>query len=67
MTAATYGVDVSFLTVKINEGALYPTLALQATVSKVWQQTITQINQFTAAASCPARPCRSTRAGLNIR
>lgn len=51
VTAATYGVDVSFLTVKINEGALYPTLALQATVLKVWQQTITQINQFTAATA----------------
>jgi outer membrane protein len=51
VTAATYGVDISFLTVKINEGALYPTLSLQATVSKVWQQTITQINQFTAATS----------------
>ncbi|HET7888992.1 MAG TPA: TolC family outer membrane protein [Bradyrhizobium sp.] len=51
VTAATYGIDVSFLTVKINEGALYPTLTVQATVSKVWQQTITQINQFTAATS----------------
>ena len=51
VTAATYGVDVSFLTVKINEGALYPTLSLQATVSKVWQQTITQINQATAVTS----------------
>src|SRR5580704_8037162 len=51
VTAAMYGIDVSFLTVKINEGALYPTLALQATVSKVWQQSITQINQFTAATN----------------
>src|SRR6201994_2969246 len=51
VTAAMYGIDVSFLTVKINEGALYPTLALQATVSKVWQQTITQINQFTAGTN----------------
>jgi outer membrane protein len=51
VTAAMYGIDVSFLTVKINEGALYPTLALQASVSKVWQQTITQINQFTAATN----------------
>ena len=51
VTAATYGVDVSFLTVKINEGALYPTLSVQATVSKVWQQTITQINQTTAATT----------------
>ncbi|MGA2993912.1 TolC family outer membrane protein [Bradyrhizobium sp.] len=51
VTAATYGVDVSFLTVKINEGALYPTVSLQATVSKVWDPNITTINQFTAAAN----------------
>jgi outer membrane protein len=50
VTAAMYGVDVSFLTVKINEGALLPTVALQAVVSKVWQQNITQINQLTASA-----------------
>jgi outer membrane protein len=36
--------------VKINEGALLPTVALQAVVSKVWQQNITQINQLTASA-----------------
>jgi outer membrane protein len=51
VTAAMYGVDVSFLTVKINEGALYPTVSLQATVSKVWDPNITTINQFTAAAN----------------
>src|SRR5580698_2676059 len=51
VTAAMYGVDVSFLTVKINEGALYPTVALQATVAKVWDPNITTINQFTAAAN----------------
>ena len=51
VTAAMYGVDVSFLTVKINEGALYPTVSLQAAVSKVWDPSITTINQFTAAAN----------------
>jgi outer membrane protein len=51
VTAAMYGVDVSFLTVKINEGALYPSVSLQATVSKVWDPNITTINQFTAAAN----------------
>jgi len=51
VTAAMYGVDVSFLTVKINEGALYPTVSLQAAVSKVWDPNITTINQFTAAAN----------------
>ena len=51
VTAAMYGVDVSFLTVKINEGALYPSVSLQASVSKVWDPNITTINQFTAAAT----------------
>ena len=51
VTAAMYGVDVSFLTVKINEGALYPSVSLQASVSKVWDPNITTINQFTAAAN----------------
>jgi outer membrane protein len=51
VTAAMYGVDVSFLTVKINEGALFPTVSLQATVSKTWDPAITQINLFTAAAT----------------
>jgi outer membrane protein len=50
VTSATYGIDVSFLNVKINEGALFPTVALQATAQKTWQQTITQIRQFTASA-----------------
>jgi outer membrane protein len=51
VTSAMYGVDVSFLTVKINEGALFPTVSLQAAVAKVWDPTITTINQFTAAAA----------------
>ena len=46
-----YGVDVSFLTVKINEGALLPTVSLQAAVSKVWDPSITFINATTAAAT----------------
>jgi outer membrane protein len=45
-----YGIDVSFLNVKINEGALFPTVSLLGTVQKVWQQNITQISQFTASA-----------------
>jgi len=50
VTSAKYGIDVSFLNVEINEGALFPTVALQASVQKTWQQTITQIRQFTASA-----------------
>jgi outer membrane protein len=50
VTSAMYGIDVSFLNVKISEGALFPTVSVQATVQKTWQQTITQISQFAASA-----------------
>jgi len=51
VTSAMYGIDVSFLGVKINEGALFPTLSLQANVQQAWQQTLTQQRQFTASAA----------------
>src|SRR5579872_1961768 len=54
VTAAMYGIDVSFLTVKINEGALLPTVSLQATVQKGWQQTIAQVKSFSASATAQA-------------
>jgi outer membrane protein len=50
VTAAKYGIDVSFLQVKINEGALYPTVTLQAAVAKAANPNVTTDNQFTAAA-----------------
>jgi outer membrane protein len=34
VTAAMYGIDVAFLQVKVNEGALYPSLVAQATVQQ---------------------------------
>jgi outer membrane protein len=34
VTAATYGVDVAYLQVKINEGALFPTLAVQGSAQQ---------------------------------
>ncbi len=54
VTSAMYGIDVSFLTVRINEGALLPTLALQATVQKAWQPSITTLKSFTASALAQA-------------
>jgi len=50
VTAAMFGIDVNFLNVKVNEGALFPTVTLTASVQKTWQQTITQIRQFNASA-----------------
>jgi outer membrane protein len=50
VTAAMFGIDVDFLNVKVNEGALFPTVTLQASVQKASQQTITTPQEFAAAA-----------------
>src|SRR5215472_2547878 len=50
VTAAMYGVDVNFLQVKINEGALLPQLNLQASVQQAYEQTITTPRTFGASA-----------------
>jgi outer membrane protein len=50
VTAAMFGIDVNFLNVKVNEGALFPTVTLTANVQKNWQQSITSIRQFGASA-----------------
>lgn len=49
ITAATFGIDVSFLNVKVNEGALFPTVTVQASVQQSYEQTITVGRQFGAA------------------
>jgi outer membrane protein len=51
VTAAMFGIDVNFLNVKVNEGALFPTVTFTASAQKTWQQTITQIRQFNASAT----------------
>jgi outer membrane protein len=51
VTAAMYGIDVNFLNVKVNEGALFPTVTLQASAQKSWQQTITSIKLSSASAA----------------
>ncbi|UGV26652.1 channel protein TolC [Rhodopseudomonas boonkerdii] len=50
VTSAMYGIDVSFLNVKINEGALFPSVTLQASAQQGWEQSISQPRGFTAAA-----------------
>jgi outer membrane protein len=49
VTAAMYGVDVAFLQVKINEGALYPTVNLQASAQQSAFPQLQIVNQFTAS------------------
>jgi outer membrane protein len=50
VTAAMYGIDVNYLQVKINEGALLPTVSLQASVQQSYEQTLTTYRSFGAAA-----------------
>jgi outer membrane protein len=50
VTAAMFGVDVNFLTVKVNEGALLPTVNLQVSAQQAYEQQISVPRTFTAAA-----------------
>lgn len=50
ITAAMHGVDVALLQVKINEGALYPTLAVQASVQQRYDSSIQTQRAFAASA-----------------
>jgi outer membrane protein len=50
VTAAMFGIDVSYLQVKVNEGALFPTVTLQASVQQSYEQQISIPRQFGAAA-----------------
>src|SRR5215470_10163472 len=50
VTAAMYGIDVNFLQVKINEGALLPTVSLQASVQQSYEQTLISPRTFGASA-----------------
>jgi outer membrane protein len=49
VTSAMFGIDVSFLTVKINEGALLPTVNVQAAVTQGYEQSFTFQKQFNAS------------------
>jgi outer membrane protein len=50
VTAAMFGIDVNFLQVKINEGALLPTVSLQASVQQSYEQTMSIYRSFGASA-----------------
>ncbi|MBY0380728.1 MAG: TolC family outer membrane protein [Xanthobacteraceae bacterium] len=50
VTAALYGIDVSFLQVKVNEGALFPTVTFQASAQQGFEQSITVSKQFVGSA-----------------
>ncbi|MBR1229470.1 TolC family outer membrane protein [Bradyrhizobium sp. AUGA SZCCT0176] len=50
VTAAMFGIDVSYLQVKVNEGALLPTVNLVASVQQSYEQTMTVYRSFGASA-----------------
>jgi outer membrane protein len=50
VTAAMFGVDVNFLQVKIAEGALLPTLTVQASVQQAAEQSLQAYRSFGASA-----------------
>lgn len=54
VTASMFGIDVNYLQVKINEGALLPTVTLQAAVSQSYQQTLTVFRTTSASAIATA-------------
>jgi outer membrane protein len=51
VTATMFGVDVNFLQVKINEGALLPTVTLQASAQQAYEPSMTIYRSFAAAAT----------------
>jgi outer membrane protein len=50
VTAAMFGIDVNFLQVKVAEGALLPSVTLQAAVQQSYEQTMTTYRSFGASA-----------------
>jgi outer membrane protein len=49
VTAAMYGVDVAALTVKVSEGALYPTLTLQGQVQRQHEVSLETFDAYNAS------------------
>src|SRR5271154_637214 len=49
VTSSMFGIDVNFLTVKVNEGALLPTVTVQAAVQQSYEQVLTTYRSFGAS------------------
>src|SRR6266404_2254192 len=50
VTAAMFGIDVNYLQVKVNEGALLPTVNFQLSAQQSYEQTMTIFRSFGASA-----------------
>jgi outer membrane protein len=51
VTAAMFGIDVSYLQVKVNEGALLPTVTMQLAAQQTYESTMTLYRSFGASAT----------------
>ncbi|MGJ4969962.1 MULTISPECIES: TolC family outer membrane protein [unclassified Bradyrhizobium] len=51
VTSAMYGIDVQFLQLKINEGALLPTVTLQASATESYETSVQSYKAFNAGAT----------------
>lgn len=51
VTAAMYGIDVKYLQVKVNEGALLPTISFQLAAQQSYEQSMTVFRSFGASAT----------------
>ncbi len=51
VTAAMFGVDINFLQVKVNEGALLPSVSLQGSVQQAYELTLISQRSFGASAT----------------
>jgi outer membrane protein len=54
VTAAMFGIDVAFMNLKVSEGALLPSISLQANVSQSYEQTLIAFRAFSASAIAQA-------------
>jgi len=54
VTAAMYGIDVNYLQVKVAEGALLPTVTLNATLQQAYDQQLQESKIFTVSAVAQA-------------
>jgi outer membrane protein len=50
VTAAMFGIDVNYLQVKVNEGALLPTVSFQLSAQQSYEQSMTVFRSFGASA-----------------
>ena len=65
VTTAQHNVDIAIHQVKVAEGALYPTLSLQGSVQKNYEQTLNPLQSFTRRGQRCNTPRRSIRAAPN--